>query len=507
MLKKAAFAGLGLVFVLSPLVASADTASELRAKIDALLAQVAQLKEQLIKVESGTNPIACTEEARICPDGSSVGRTGPNCAFAACPGVTQPPRRCVPILRALQKGSRGAEVTALQEFLIERGDLETEATGYFGVATEAAVANLQFENDVIASDSPVAVGRGVVGPRTRAVIAEQCANPKPNLSASPKTGLAPLTVSFQTFRGGTSIDYGDGTSVMLSSLPILDCLPNALRCPVRVVSHIYTSVGTYVAKLIESNPGGCSPAAEAQGCLGGPASVRTLGSAVIRVGTGGNTAAPSISGVSGPSTLTTGRSGTWKVSATASGGNLSYSVVWGDEEIIDQIRAYGDLAQSVQSSATFTHAYSRAGTYKPVFTVANRIGSAKASASVVVSGNTITPDCLAPDSVNGGNPCPGGGSSGSSGGTINSNGVKITPASGAAPLTVTTEFTTGTCSSYSVSWGDGRYDTYAYPSASPICNEMAAILKKTHTYSVAGTYSVIVTVDGTTRGSGIVTVR
>lgn len=28
---------------------------------------------------------ACTLEAKICPDGSSVGRSGPNCEFAACP--------------------------------------------------------------------------------------------------------------------------------------------------------------------------------------------------------------------------------------------------------------------------------------------------------------------------------------------------------------------------------------------------------------------------------------
>jgi predicted lipoprotein with Yx(FWY)xxD motif len=28
---------------------------------------------------------ACTMEAMVCPDGSSVGRTGPNCAFAPCP--------------------------------------------------------------------------------------------------------------------------------------------------------------------------------------------------------------------------------------------------------------------------------------------------------------------------------------------------------------------------------------------------------------------------------------
>ena len=31
--------------------------------------------------------LACTEEAKQCPDGSSVGRTGPNCEFALCPAA------------------------------------------------------------------------------------------------------------------------------------------------------------------------------------------------------------------------------------------------------------------------------------------------------------------------------------------------------------------------------------------------------------------------------------
>ena len=31
---------------------------------------------------------ACTQEAKICPDGSAVGKTGPNCEFAACPAQT-----------------------------------------------------------------------------------------------------------------------------------------------------------------------------------------------------------------------------------------------------------------------------------------------------------------------------------------------------------------------------------------------------------------------------------
>ncbi|MFH1968656.1 MAG: hypothetical protein ABIJ84_04690 [bacterium] len=30
---------------------------------------------------------ACTQEAKVCPDGSAVGRTGPNCQFAECPEV------------------------------------------------------------------------------------------------------------------------------------------------------------------------------------------------------------------------------------------------------------------------------------------------------------------------------------------------------------------------------------------------------------------------------------
>lgn len=34
---------------------------------------------------TSAEPVACTMEAKICPDGSSVGRTGPKCEFAPCP--------------------------------------------------------------------------------------------------------------------------------------------------------------------------------------------------------------------------------------------------------------------------------------------------------------------------------------------------------------------------------------------------------------------------------------
>lgn len=36
---------------------------------------------------SSTTPVACTMEAKLCPDGSSVGRTGPKCEFSPCPEI------------------------------------------------------------------------------------------------------------------------------------------------------------------------------------------------------------------------------------------------------------------------------------------------------------------------------------------------------------------------------------------------------------------------------------
>lgn len=37
------------------------------------------------KDEAFPKQVACTQDAKICPDGSGVGRMGPNCEFAPCP--------------------------------------------------------------------------------------------------------------------------------------------------------------------------------------------------------------------------------------------------------------------------------------------------------------------------------------------------------------------------------------------------------------------------------------
>lgn len=62
-----------------------------------------------IKPVPTPKPIACTMEAKLCPDGSFVGRTEPNCEFAACPqpSATSTPPAPVPPPPAQAGGING----------------------------------------------------------------------------------------------------------------------------------------------------------------------------------------------------------------------------------------------------------------------------------------------------------------------------------------------------------------------------------------------------------------
>src|SRR3989344_3467150 len=50
-----------------------------------LLAIVGTASAVYLFLNNPSKQKACTQEAKICPDGSSVGRTGPNCEFTPCP--------------------------------------------------------------------------------------------------------------------------------------------------------------------------------------------------------------------------------------------------------------------------------------------------------------------------------------------------------------------------------------------------------------------------------------
>ena len=81
--------------------------------------------------------------------------------------------------------------------------------------------------------------------------------------------------------------------------------------------------------------------------------------------------APVISGVSGPQSLNVNQQGTWTVTASSrNGGNLSYSVLWGDEELGPQnVPMTSSPLRIEKQNATFTHAYYYAGNFTPTFTV------------------------------------------------------------------------------------------------------------------------------------------
>ena len=62
--------------------------------VNAAVSQTGQAGVGEVKVSEQTtiSPefYACTRDAKICPDGTAVGRTGPRCEFAQCPGAYDP---------------------------------------------------------------------------------------------------------------------------------------------------------------------------------------------------------------------------------------------------------------------------------------------------------------------------------------------------------------------------------------------------------------------------------
>ena len=124
-----------------PAVAQAQSTADLQAQIAALLAQIQQLQAQL-NAGSGT-------------PSSSYNYT-----------------------RDLTVGSRGADVTALQNLLANKGFLSVSATGYFGPLTKAALAAWQAANGITPSV-------GYFGPKTRAAVSAMAGPVAPTPPGSP----------------------------------------------------------------------------------------------------------------------------------------------------------------------------------------------------------------------------------------------------------------------------------------------------------------------------------
>jgi hypothetical protein len=97
------------------------------------------------------------------------------------------PRVTVSLTRTLSTPMRGAEVKALQQFLISQGLLEQGSdSGYFGIKTYAAVKQFQCQQNIVCSGTSKLTEWGMVGPRTRQRINElgQGISPSPLPSPS-----------------------------------------------------------------------------------------------------------------------------------------------------------------------------------------------------------------------------------------------------------------------------------------------------------------------------------
>ena len=128
--KRVTAAVFATALLISPLVASADTLSDLQSRIDALLSELSSLQSQMQQLQSTS--------ASVSTAGSSSG------ASTAATGAA--PIQCPLIARTIGLGASGSDVSQLQRFLAQQGVFSGDATGYFGTITQAAVQAWQSQH-------------------------------------------------------------------------------------------------------------------------------------------------------------------------------------------------------------------------------------------------------------------------------------------------------------------------------------------------------------------------
>jgi hypothetical protein len=369
---------------------------------------------------SSTEPVACTMEAKLCPDGSYVGRTGPNCEFTACPTTaTTTPHKTVSVSSLTpSSGVVGSTVT------IKGSGFTSDNTIKFGIGTiihVAAKSSTSLTFTVPNSLTPACfyseprcmIATRLTTPGVYAVsvqnsggtsnalnytVTDGTTPPEPTSisiqSISPKSGPVgtEVTLTGRFMSDNNIVHFGAGAiaNVPITSSIAVACTTNPSCVPGIRQTLVFTvpqSVGPYCKSGMACpmymqliTPGTYKVSVENENGISNTVEFTVAG------GTSSSGGTLSVSGLDAPASLSLGTAGTWTVHVTTNtaAGNLHYSVVWGDEVSASSASIRDPGTVDIQTSATFTHSYQHSGVFQPTFTITDDMGHSVTTGSTVV---------------------------------------------------------------------------------------------------------------------------
>jgi hypothetical protein len=407
--------------------------------VTAMPAQAAALTQQQIQAVIGLLQSFGADYSTITNVSSALGGSvivGPT--NPACPALSYN------LYIGLTDAQTNGQVSALQRFL------GVNPTGYFGSQTRDAVASFQQQYQVY----PVTGG---VGPLTRAAIARVCGG-----SPNPQSGFFNFNTPFSVSIGQTATESStQQLTVSLVQISGNTAQVNLGQNCAQGTQCFYYPNQTYtmtVGQTVNFQNYSVTLSMLSSSFATFTATNGHPGNGLI-----------SITGVSGPNSLSVGQQGTWTITTSAPYGTyVSTNVSWGDEQYAYPGTSAGAAAYA-QSQNTFTHSYNSAGTYTITFTATDGNGNSNTATAQVIVG---------------------------SGGVVNPSG-SLTASPNYGPVLLTVNFSGSiqgqqqNFSQYIISYGDGSnsgpinpiYPPCAYGTSCPVQ------ISATHTYNTAGTYT------------------
>ena len=311
---------------------------------------------------------------------------------------------CVSISRTLSYGSRGNDVSRLQQFLADQdfpGAGSWMITGYFGKATQVGVSDLQQLNDLPQT--------GIVDYATRNLITDLSCGHAP-IADTYIPPYQPVALPTPCYYGGAySTTCGVAHNPSSPTLFSISPTSGSIGSTVTVNGDGFTATGNTVTLGTISIPNVTSldgrslsfVVPRTDGYTYGQIALGTYSLSVTN-GSGytsnamdfsitgyGAVVNPVISSVNGPSLLGINQAGTWTVTVSNPSSNyVRVSANWGDVSGYLQNNTPQTSYTIGTQTFTFTHSYVSTGNFSPIFTADNGMGSPSTSVANVTVSNS-----------------------------------------------------------------------------------------------------------------------